>query len=144
MGGLAARGAGMRRGFVFTTDAALALTWTLALVASSIWLVEDADRNRWDDAVSARYAYDTGLALDRSGAISSENDTMVEALLNATRQKNRMVGIDAYKYAYYNGTLVQAGKRHYGDAVDGDMTRQRVLSARKNLVFVIDVEVGPR
>ena len=114
------------RGMVFTMDSAMALTMALAIACVSYqWLEADG---RQGDMEAVSMAFDVGLALDKSGALSSTNASIIEAVLGQARPDGRKIGLQVERYRHINGTLHLIGVGAYGDSIAGDRVTQKVLS----------------
>ena len=119
----------MKKGVVFTTDAALALTVTLLVLAVTLHYIRDADMSRWSDLNMMRVAYDLGLALDREGVLASNNRTLVEGRLNRTSPPNYAVHLSVERYVFVNGTSHLVGVNGYGETSEGDRMTEKIISS---------------
>jgi len=135
----------MSRGAVFTTDSIIATSILMILLVGATYYIQESYTSRWNDVNMVRGAYDIGLALDEAGIISSGNDTLINDILNRTRQKNTAVSINVDRYRYIDGNLTLLEQSQYGDDITDNHMTQKVMSTDSDGDYYITlIRVGPR
>jgi hypothetical protein len=134
----------MMKGAVFTSDSILAAAVALSALTAFFLYTGDSGSTGWDDVRQVRAAYDIGLAIDRAGVLSSNNDSLIEVELGKAKPQGIAAHLDVERYADVNGTLQLLSVRGYGDEIGDERTSGTVLSAQQDGVYVATVEVGLR
>ncbi len=122
----------MRKGIVLTVDATIAATVFLVLIIASTYYIQSALTSRWEDVNLVRTAYDIGLTLDETGALSSGNGTLINSRLAEVKQSNVNVSMNREMYHYLDDggyqNLSFIKTEHFGDSVEEDYATVTVES----------------
>ena len=121
----------MKKGVIFTTDSALAVTVALTMATVSLTYIQDGNTSRFRDVTIVRTAHDMGLSLDRAGILSSNNASSIEYALNMTKPANTRASVEINRYLYLNGTMHLLTSRTYGEKVEGYCASATVMSIDK-------------
>jgi hypothetical protein len=119
----------MRRGFLFSTDAAFAATIALVAVATALYYSVEMPRDTYRSLNLMRTANDIGLSMDKSGALASNNQTLIGEILAQTTPSNMVSNIEVQRYYQISGSfevvsVIRQGESH----IETDYLTQEFIS----------------
>lgn len=133
----------MRRGIVLTTDSVMALMLALVFAGATLLYVRSQEGSRFSELNLVRTAYDIGFSLDRTGALASNNRTVIETALNATKPGNLLAAATVERYVFAGNVPLLFDRRRYGDEMTGDRLTEKVVSSDGNgILYLARVEVA--
>jgi len=119
------------RGFVFTIDATLALFLMVLVLATVAFLSSQSEDNPYVKLQVLREAKDTLIVMERQGALSSGNRTLIEGTLNSTLPKSIGAHLQMNTYYLEEGGFALMNITDYGESAPGNIT---VYGARLDFV----------
>ncbi|MFA6214213.1 MAG: hypothetical protein WC717_02955 [Candidatus Micrarchaeia archaeon] len=112
----------MSRGFVFSMDATFAAFLTVLVIVTMAFLSVQAEDDPYSKVQMARIGSDALFLMDRQGALSSGNASLIEASLSSALPQGLEASLVFETYRHSNGTFGLASIEGFGAEAPGNMS----------------------
>lgn len=118
-------------GFVFSIDATLAVFLMILMLEATVFLSMQADEDPYGGLMASRAGNDALFAMAQSNALSSANNSTIEAAMDSMLPENIGASLEISTYYYDRGNFTHANTTAYGESQPANTT---VYSARRDFV----------